>query len=138
MVQLPRCDLLEANHNQWVAFLPPLARLTQLDPPLTSHPQGNYEFGISRIIKSLEPYNKKLETDTWFYAKRCFLSLIENLAKHMITLKDSSFSEIMGFLEEAEKYGGTIPTTLGAEGKEARTVASEARGLKKMFLKLRD
>jgi hypothetical protein len=27
--------------------------------------QGNYEFGISRIIKSLEPYNKKLETDTW-------------------------------------------------------------------------
>ncbi len=23
--------------------------------------QSNYEFGISRIIKSLEPYNKKLE-----------------------------------------------------------------------------
>jgi hypothetical protein len=33
--------------------------------------KGNFEFGISRIIKSLEPYNKKLETDTWFYAKRC-------------------------------------------------------------------
>ena len=43
--------------------------------------KGNYEFGISRVIKSLEPYNKKLGTDTWFYAKRCFLSLIENLAK---------------------------------------------------------
>ncbi len=27
--------------------------------------KGNFEFGISRIIKSLEPYNKKLETDTW-------------------------------------------------------------------------
>lgn len=27
--------------------------------------KGNYEFGISRIIKSLEPYNKKLGTDTW-------------------------------------------------------------------------
>ncbi|XP_075221413.1 tetratricopeptide repeat domain 30 isoform X2 [Lycorma delicatula] len=26
--------------------------------------KGNYEFGISRIIKSLEPYNKKLGTDT--------------------------------------------------------------------------
>lgn len=100
--------------------------------------KSNYEFGISRIIKSLEPYNKKLETDTWFYAKRCFLSLIENLAKHMITLKDSAFSEIMGFLDEAEKYGTQIPTTLGADGKDARTVASEARGLKKMFLKLRD
>lgn len=49
--------------------------------------QSNYEFGISRIVKSLEPYNKKLETDTWFYAKRCFLALIEGLAKHMIILK---------------------------------------------------
>lgn len=29
-----------------------------------------------------------------FYAKRCFLALIENLAKHMIVLKDSSFTEI--------------------------------------------
>nr|BAK64026.1 tetratricopeptide repeat domain-containing protein 30A [Pan troglodytes] len=27
--------------------------------------KGNYEFGISRVIKSLEPYNKKLGTDTW-------------------------------------------------------------------------
>ena len=51
--------------------------------------KGNYEFGISRVIKSLEPYNKKLGTDTWFYAKRCFLSLIENLAKHMISVRDS-------------------------------------------------
>ena len=28
--------------------------------------KGNYEFGISRIIKSLEPYDKKLEADTWW------------------------------------------------------------------------
>jgi hypothetical protein len=57
--------------------------------------QGNYEFGISRIIKALEPYDKKLSPDTWFYAKRCFLALIENLAKHMVVLKDASFEEIM-------------------------------------------
>lgn len=25
--------------------------------------KGNYEFGISRIIKSLEPYNKKVNTN---------------------------------------------------------------------------
>ena len=55
--------------------------------------KGNYEFGISRVIKSLEPYNKKLGTDTWFYAKRCFLSLIENLAKHMISVRDSVIQE---------------------------------------------
>jgi tetratricopeptide repeat protein 30 len=27
--------------------------------------KGNYEFGISRIIKSMEPYDKKLDMDTW-------------------------------------------------------------------------
>ena len=51
--------------------------------------KGNYEFGIARIIKSMEPESKKLETDTWFYAKRCFLALFEGVAKHMITLKVS-------------------------------------------------
>ena len=40
-----------------------------------------------RVIKSLEPYPKKLGTDTWFYAKRTFLALAETLAKHMIMLK---------------------------------------------------
>lgn len=73
--------------------------------------KSNYEFGISRIIKSLEPYNKKvfifliyfkLNTDTWYYAKRCFLSLIEVLTKHMIILKDTSYSEILDFLDAAD------------------------------------
>ncbi len=60
--------------------------------------KGNYEFGVARIMKSLEPYNKKvhvhiyidfipiksyiqLGTDTWFYAKRCFCSLIVNMVR---------------------------------------------------------
>ena len=64
--------------------------------------KGNYEFGISRVIKSLEPYNKKLGTDTWFYAKRCFLSLIENMAKHMIMIRDSVIAECIQFLECCE------------------------------------
>ena len=38
-------------------------------------------------MKSLEPYEKKLGTDTWYYAKRCFLGLAETLAKHMLMLK---------------------------------------------------
>lgn len=28
--------------------------------------KGNFEFGITRIIKSLEPYDKKLSADTWY------------------------------------------------------------------------
>ncbi|GFH28393.1 flagellar associated protein [Haematococcus lacustris] len=100
--------------------------------------KANYEFGISRIIKSLEPYNKKLETDTWFYAKRCFLALIEQLAKHMIVLKDSSFVEIQAFLDEAEKFGKDLPTSFPDSRHNARTISSEARTLKRMFMRLRD
>ena len=37
--------------------------------------KANYEFGISRVIKAMEPYATKIGTDTWFYAKR-YLSVI--------------------------------------------------------------
>mmetsp|Transcript_22492 Transcript_22492/g.58656 ORF Transcript_22492/g.58656 Transcript_22492/m.58656 type:complete len:645 (+) Transcript_22492:284-2218(+) len=99
--------------------------------------KGNFEFGISRIVKSLEPYAKKLETDTWYYAKRCFLALIESMAKHMITIKDASFAEILGFLDEAERHGKAIKTSFADASSEA-TVAGEARLIKQMFLRLRD
>ncbi|KAK2571979.1 Tetratricopeptide repeat protein 30A [Acropora cervicornis] len=88
--------------------------------------KGNYEFGISRIMKSLEPYNKKLGTDTWFYAKRCFLSLLENMAKHMIMLL----------------YGKNVPAVVEQPLEEEKmhpgknTVTYEARVLKSLFLRL--
>lgn len=37
------------------------------------------QFGISRVIKSLEPYDKRLGWETWAYTKRCFLALIEGM-----------------------------------------------------------
>ena len=77
--------------------------------------KGNFEFGISRIIKSLDPYEKKLHTDTWFYAKRCFLALAENMCKHMLILKDSSMDEILEFLEKAESAGGKVMTVIGPQ-----------------------
>ena len=69
--------------------------------------KGNFEFGISRVMKALEPYPKKLGTDTWFYAKRAFLALADTLAKHMIMLKDATFSEILAFLDAVEVHGAT-------------------------------
>jgi hypothetical protein len=36
-----------------------------------------------------------------YYAKRCFLGLAENLAKHMITVKDATFVDILAFLDAA-------------------------------------
>jgi len=107
--------------------------------------KGNFEFGISRIIKSLEPYDKKLGTDTWYYAKRCFLALAENLAKHMLTLKDSAIREILDFLDAADQHGRKIKTTIGpavdATGAATydmaiRNVSFEARQIKGLFIKL--
>lgn len=104
--------------------------------------KGNFEFGISRIIKSLEPYNKKLGPDTWYYAKRCFLALIETLAKHMMVFKDEFYHEIMGFLDAAEEHGKEILTIINQQGQEVNpkkhNVSYEARLLKMMFLKLRE
>ncbi|RYH30048.1 hypothetical protein EON65_06400 [archaeon] len=48
--------------------------------------------------QSLDPYDKKLHTDTWYYAKRCFLALAETMSKHLLVLKDSSMEEILEFL----------------------------------------
>jgi tetratricopeptide repeat protein 30 len=119
-----------------------------------SHPgtQGNYEFGISRVIKSLEPYDSKLSTDTWFFAKRCLLSLADGLAKHMVAFKPESWEEVLAFLAEAERLGRSIPASFadagggaaagvaaslsGGRGREGATVASEARLLRALLVKL--
>lgn len=44
----------------------------------------------------------------------------------------------MAFLNEAEKYGKDIRVVFNEGKHQSRTIASEARMLKKMFLKLRD
>ncbi|XP_077387459.1 intraflagellar transport protein 70A [Festucalex cinctus] len=104
--------------------------------------KGNYDFGISRVIKSLEPYNKKLGTDTWFYAKRCFLSLLENMSKHIITLKWVVVQECIQFLENCEEYGREVPAMIEQPLEESRaqmgknTVTYEARLLKALFYKV--
>ncbi|NP_001098119.2 intraflagellar transport protein 70A [Danio rerio] len=101
--------------------------------------KGNYDFGISRVIKSLEPYNKKLGTDTWFYAKRCFLSLLENMAKHMIMLRDSVVQECIQFLEHCELYGKDVLAIIEQPLEEDRmhigknTVTYESRLIKALF-----
>ncbi|KAJ8725369.1 hypothetical protein PYW08_003552 [Mythimna loreyi] len=107
--------------------------------------KGNYEFGISRVIKSLEPFNKRLGTDTWFYAKRCFLSFLENLAKHLIVVKDNTIKECLQFLEGCETYGRRVSTVIDnpfqeedAHTKAKQTVTYEARLLRYMFYKLRN
>ncbi|PAA77981.1 hypothetical protein BOX15_Mlig015039g2, partial [Macrostomum lignano] len=106
--------------------------------------KGNYEFGISRIIKSMEPFQKKLGTDTWYYAKRCFLSLLENLAKHMIILKDSATEDCAKFLELCERYGYDVkafvenPLAQKDPQPGRNSVTFEARVLRSMLFAIAD
>jgi tetratricopeptide repeat protein 30 len=105
--------------------------------------KGNFEFGVSRIIKSLEPYDRKIGIDTWYYAKRCFLALGESLGKNMVLLKDEAFEDLINFFDAAAQHGKNIPTSVNildspeTAGKQ-RTVAVEARLFKRFFLKMRD
>lgn len=104
--------------------------------------KGNYDFGISRVIKSLEPYHKKLGTDTWYYAKRCFLSLLENMSKHTIMLRDSVIQECVQFLEHCELYGRSIPAVIEQPLEEERmhtgknTVTYESRKLRALIYEI--
>jgi tetratricopeptide repeat protein 30 len=109
--------------------------------------KGNYEFGISRVMKSLEPFDKKLGTDTWFYAKRCFVSLFEALAKQLIIIKDGVYQEILEFFDHCENFGREIPARVDLlpvnpevedDNKDKNTVSYEARLLKSLFLRLYD
>lgn len=100
--------------------------------------KANYEFGIGRVMKALEPLDRKLETDTWYYAKRCFLALVDGLAKHMITLNDKIFEDVLLFLDKVHAAGKEIPASFNPMEKSSRTVATEARMLKRTLLKIRD
>merc|ERR1739838_175079 len=62
----------------------------------------NYIFGIQRIIKSLEPLEKKLSPDTWYHTKRCLLSYLQMLTKQIFMLTSDTEEEIMRFLNKVE------------------------------------
>lgn len=104
--------------------------------------KNNFQFGVSRIIKSLEPYDKKLGAQTWFYAKRCLCALIENMAKQLIMVEDSAVQEMIDFFEACEIHGRNVSTAqdvlaqTDAFDTGRQTVTYEARHLKNLLLKL--
>jgi tetratricopeptide repeat protein 30 len=100
--------------------------------------KGNFEFGISRIIKSMEPYERKLGMDTWYYAKRCLVALLEALVKNMMMIKDETFHEILQFLDQVAHHGKNIKAQINPVDANAPTqmVGKEARMLKKAFLQI--
>lgn len=71
--------------------------------------KGNFDFGVTRVVKALEPLDRKLGTDTWYYAKRCLLAFAETVAKRLLTPRDALLHEVLGFLEAAQLHGAQIP-----------------------------
>ncbi|KAJ1513294.1 Tetratricopeptide repeat protein 30A [Coelomomyces lativittatus] len=105
--------------------------------------KGNFEFGISRVMKSMEPMHRKLGTDTWYYASRCFCALFETLAKQMIVLKDDVYHEVLEFLDACDVHGCDIPAVSDPMGMAnldptQNSVSYEARLLKSLYLRLYD
>ncbi|KNE63467.1 hypothetical protein AMAG_08592 [Allomyces macrogynus ATCC 38327] len=103
--------------------------------------KGNFEFGIGRVMKSMEPMARKLGTDTWFYAKRCFVSLLETLAKQMIVLKDDVYRDILACFDAVETHGRDVlavvdPMGMANVDPAHNSAAYEARYLKALYLKL--
>lgn len=94
--------------------------------------KGKYDFGISRICKSLEPFDRNLCTDVWVFTKRCFLSLATKISKLMIMVENDVLRDIIYFLNEIEIHGKHVDS-----GGSLVTVAEEARHLKNLFLNLR-
>jgi tetratricopeptide repeat protein 30 len=107
--------------------------------------KGNTEFGVSRVLRALEPPARKLGPDTWYYAKRVLLHLGLQLAKGLLVVADATFADVLATLDAAETHGGKMPAVVappaagaGDDGAAARTIAAEARCLKTLFLRLRE
>ena len=58
----------------------------------------------------------------------------------MLVLPDSSFNEVLNFLDAVEVHGKSIKTVIDPleQEDEKKTVAYEAKLIKRMFLKLRE
>lgn len=102
--------------------------------------KGNYTFGITRICKSLRPFDKKLDADTWYYAKRCFLALADKVAKQMIILKRHLADALFEFLDDVIIYGRELEASIqhetGSAEDKANSVSVEALKLRATFEKL--
>ena len=95
--------------------------------------KSNYIFGIQRIIKSLEPLDKKLSFDTWYHTKRCLLSYLQMLSKQIYLISTETENEIIQFLDKVEQVGANISASISNNSK---TISFEARLLKMYFYQL--
>ena len=99
---------------------------------------------MARVLRALEPPSRKLGPDTWYYCKRALLHLGLQLAKGMVVVTDATYADVLAALDAAELHGARMPAEVvvssarEAAGELPRTIATEARALKRLFLRLRE
>mmetsp|Transcript_29296 Transcript_29296/g.49909 ORF Transcript_29296/g.49909 Transcript_29296/m.49909 type:complete len:646 (-) Transcript_29296:999-2936(-) len=98
--------------------------------------KGNYEFGVGRVVKSMEPFEKNLCPDTWHYTKRVFLHIANKISKVMYVINDDTLHDVLCFFDDIGNNGKHISVDSDGARKEPVTIASEAKLLKDMFIKI--
>jgi hypothetical protein len=84
----------------------------------------------------MEPVQEKLKKDTWLYAKKFFISLLEMLSKQMFLLEDNTFNGTLSLLEKCERYGETLICFYDPIMKSKRTVSQEAARIRQFYMSL--
>lgn len=77
--------------------------------------KGNIEFGVRLVMRAIDPVVETLGTDTWLYAKRCLISLIEKILIQQPTiqpLNEEIFGELMIFLDAVAAVGKSITSAV--------------------------
>lgn len=76
--------------------------------------KGNIEFGVRLVMRAIDPVVETLGTDTWLYAKRCLISLIEKILTQTTIqpLNDEIFGELMIFLDAVSAVGKSITSAV--------------------------
>jgi len=106
--------------------------------------RGNFDFGIERICKSLQPFEDKLGADTWYYVKLCLLALIDKMSKQMVVISERLIQSIHNFLDDVYDYGADVSAALVNPLKDGyapsknmnKSISDDARKLKYIFLQL--
>ncbi len=76
--------------------------------------KGNIEFGVRLVMRAIDPVVETLGTDTWLYAKRCLISLIEKILiqSTIQPLNEEIFGELMIFLDAVAAVGKSITSAV--------------------------
>lgn len=104
----------------------------------------NFEFGLSRIFKSVQPIDLNLNYWKWFHVKRCILYLLECHCKQLVLVSDELFDRVVTFLKQCEEEGAALRSTKRSSWSvqgyvidrqvEASSLISEARYLRAILL----